>query len=712
MVGSAHCWLRKMGGRLPLGVLAAAFIAVWAVAAEAKKPSGEDGKDTSRSISDRGRAADSRSRDPGSHVAPARVASPSRQVAPPPVAQRSLPAPAVKRLDVPRASAPEIRRADPPRTFAADARRSSPPAASAGAERALPVLRSGTVGSAPAARTSTTPSFSSGNGRPITSDARTRLGDQPSGSSFPLSNREARTDSSKAPRLGNSGAKANSAPPASFSKSATAAHLPTTPVPTSAPGSNRQGISDVRKRLGDSRRDGPATSLGATAGRPVPRAGAGANPGQGARTAGGAATVKSRAGLREMADQRFPERLKSGQLDRLTKGATAQDLKLGDQYRLAQQGDAARRLQLQKNVKNVVNVNKAAHATNITNVSGVRSARGYHHEDHYHGLISPHYARSSFEFRYHGPHFFAGVCWYPSWNPWVDWSWHYQCRSIWDPRPIWCRPIIYEPCPVWVYYPVPVWTPLPEAPSGTWVDVQRPVLPANDGDLQLLAVRFVDPGHPEERLGPRYRIWFRNNSAAPITQAFNVVAIASADGQLAPGLPQAGARVTAIEAGDTQSVDVRLPFDVYSMGRDPQGRAAPYSTVHVLVDANREVPETARDNNGATLAVTDVLPVDPAAFELEPNTAAPGGEILLAGEGFGPEPGRVLVQVGGQELDGEILGWYDLGVRVRLPNVALAGPTAADVIVVRGDSAAANPLRVTMSPAGAKATAPGIPLLK
>ena len=28
--------------------------------------------------------------------------------------------------------------------------------------------------------------------------------------------------------------------------------------------------------------------------------------------------------------------------------------------------------------------------------------------------------------------------------------------------------------------------------------------------------------------------------------------------------------------------------------------------------------------------------------------------MLLAGEGFGPQPGRVLVQVNGRELDGEI----------------------------------------------------------
>lgn len=396
-----------------------------------------------------------------------------------------------------------------------------------------------------------------------------------------------------------------------------------------------------------------------------------------------------------MASQRFPERLKSGQLDAVVKGQSAQQLKLGDQYKMASQGDVARRLQLQQNVT-TVNKTTIINKTNVTNVTNVNVL---HHDNHYHGYVSPAYVRSSFEFHYCGPHFFAGVCWYPSWDPWVRWSCEYRCYPLWDPRPIWCRPIIYEPCPVWVYYQPPVYVALPEVACGTWVDVKPVVVPVEDYNVQLLAVRFVDPGHPEEKQGPRYRVWYRNNSTRPITRPFNVVLLASADGRLAQGLPQAGVRVTSMDAGDTQSVDLRLPYDVYSMARDAKGQAAAYSTVHICVDAQREIPQSNRANNGATVAVGDVLPVDPVAFELSPTTAAPGGEVLLAGEGLGPEAGRVLVHVNGQELDGEILGWYDLGVRVRLPQVAANGATAAEVIVVRGDGAAANPLKISMAPA-------------
>ena len=71
-----------------------------------------------------------------------------------------------------------------------------------------------------------------------------------------------------------------------------------------------------------------------------------------------------------------------------------------------------------------------------------------------------------------------------------------------------------------------------------------------DSDLQLVAVRFVDPGHPEEKLGPRYRVWFRNNGSQPIAQPFNVMLFAGNDERLAEGMAQAGVRVTAMEPAE------------------------------------------------------------------------------------------------------------------------------------------------------------------
>ncbi len=368
---------------------------------------------------------------------------------------------------------------------------------------------------------------------------------------------------------------------------------------------------------------------------------------------------------------RFVERQKAGDLDRLAKGEAAKRLKLADQYRMYSQGDVARRLDLQKHGRP---------------------------ESFYHGHVSPLYERSCVKYHYWGPTFFAGPCWYPAWSPWVEWSWHHHCHPYWDPRPEWCRPVVYVVCPPWVYWETPVWTPLPVVACGTWVGLRPAALSLARADLQLLAVRFVDPGHPDERTGPRYRVWFRNNGDRAIAQPFNVILLASNDARLSADLPQAGVRVTSLDAHEVKSVDIRLPVGVYSMRHDAQGNPLPFALLHVLVDADREVPEATRINNGARLRPGDILPVDPAAFELDPVSTKPGGEVILAGEGLGPQPGRALISVNGQELDGEIFGWYDLGVRLVMPRLAIDAPVQADVIVIRGDGAAANPLRIVISP--------------
>lgn len=392
----------------------------------------------------------------------------------------------------------------------------------------------------------------------------------------------------------------------------------------------------------------------------------------------------------------FVEMFDADRVKRLAKGPVAADIKLADQYKLHREGDVARRMESHRPDHHEVGEHHPMGPGGIRpwHTAGDHHTRGYAHG----GWVGKNYLHDSFRFRHYGSLYHASLCWYPRWGSWVDWTWRYHCLAVWDPRPVYCRPIIYVSAPVWSYWNCPVWAPLPVVSSGTWVDV-APVVVAEQYDLQMLAVRFVDPGHPEQELGPRYRVWFRNNSSRPITKPFNVVLLASADGRLAAGLPQAGVRVTSIEAGETQAVDIRLPLAVYTMGgRDAAGEPIPFSTLHVLVDADREIAETSLANNGAAVPAAEIPAVDPAAFEVHPTSAPAGNELLVAGEGFGPEPGQVLVHLGGVEMEAEILGWYDLGVRLALPNLPLAGQTPAELIVVRSDGAAANPLSITIGP--------------
>jgi hypothetical protein len=372
-------------------------------------------------------------------------------------------------------------------------------------------------------------------------------------------------------------------------------------------------------------------------------------------------------------------------------GAVARKINLSEQYKLSLQGDVARRAQLDRHLAGV----------HVTHASAAFFRPSPHYA--YRGWVYPGYRSYSFHLGWHLPYFYVDFCWYPRWAPWVDWCWYHHHHAFWDPRPIWCRPVVYIDATPWVYWETPVWVALPSVACGTWVDVPRVVVPAAEFDLQVLAVRFVDPGHPDRKLGPRYRIWFRNNSAKPITQPFNVLLLASADGQLRQNLPQAGVRVTSIGAGDTQSVDVRLPFEVTT------AIPAASATLHVIVDGNREINDANRANNGAKVAQAEILPVDPAAFEVNPTSVAAGGELIVAGEGLGPEPGKVLVHLGGIEMEAQVMGWCDLGVRVLAPNLPLAGPTEAEFIVVRGDGAAANPVKVTITPPVAGQPAPSGP---
>lgn len=351
-----------------------------------------------------------------------------------------------------------------------------------------------------------------------------------------------------------------------------------------------------------------------------------------------------------------------------------QQLNLDRQFQLQRRGDLTRQMNFSANVIN---------------------AGGWQHR--HHGAVAASFTSTSFSVWYAGGGCYPRHCWYPRWSPWVNWCWWDSCVPFYDPRPIYCRPIVYQPCQPWIVQPYPVWQPLPVVTCGTWVDVQPIVLPAGL-DLQLLAVRFVDNGHPEQNLGPRYRVWLRNNSPVQITSPFSVLALA--DNDLAPntGVPQAGVVIPTMDIGEIRPVDIRLPLEANRLGVTPEGNHVPFAYLHVLVDSHQQTVETDETNNGSVVARTDILPVDPAAFSTDQTAAAPGGTLTIAGEGFGPEPGRVLVSVNGQNTEALILGWYDLGVRFTVPGYSLTGTVDAEVLVVRGDGAVSNPLDIQLAP--------------
>ena len=378
--------------------------------------------------------------------------------------------------------------------------------------------------------------------------------------------------------------------------------------------------------------------------------------------------------------QSFHDRVRGGHLDSILRNNVARRIDLTRQYSHHHSGDVARRLHLHSHLYD----------------------HGGWRDRHHCGRLSSGYLSVHFGHHYCGPRSYPSRVWWPHWSDWVRWSWWDNCHLGYDPRPVFCRPIVYHSCPRVVVYNYPRWEPLHTVGGGTWVDVPEVVVQPQRYDVQLLAVRFVDAGHPEQKLGPRFRVWVRNNSNADMAAPFNVSVIASNDDRVNEKLPQAGVRVEAIKAGETQSVDVRLPWEVYEMGRDAEGRPAPFAQLHVIVDSHGEISETSETNNGNALKREEILPVDPAAFSTDVDTVAAGDMVSIAGEGLGPEPGEVLLYVKGLELQPEIQGWYDLGVRVKIPELPLAEATEAELVVVRGDTAASNPVKLMLAPKGTK----------
>lgn len=371
---------------------------------------------------------------------------------------------------------------------------------------------------------------------------------------------------------------------------------------------------------------------------------------------------------------RFQTRLGSNDFAPLISSRMGQRYDLDRQFSLFAQGDVARQMNF--------------NTTLLSN--GGWQAR-------HTGPVFSDYSRNAFSSWYPGPQWYPAYTWMPQWSPWVQWSFWNNVLPIYDPRPFVVRPYYYETAPIITTYQYPVWQELPVVASGTWVDVP-PVSVSSGQDIQLLAVRFVDPGHVEEDLGPRCRVWLRNNSPETLNRKFDVTVFASLAPKLSDQLVQAGVTIPEIAGDDTIAVDIRLPADANRLAVDEDQDRIPFKYLHVVVDSQNSTKESDEENNGAIVKRGDVFPVDPAAFSTDVTAAAPGSTISIAGEGLGPEPGEVIVTIGEDQYSATVRGWYDLGVQIIVPELELRQLAEAQVLVIRGDGAASNPVALDIAP--------------
>jgi hypothetical protein len=59
------------------------------------------------------------------------------------------------------------------------------------------------------------------------------------------------------------------------------------------------------------------------------------------------------------------------------------------------------------------------------------------------------------------------------------------------------------------------------------------------------------------------------------------------------------------------------------------------------------------------------------------------------------------LEIDGQQQPVEVVGWHDLGVQVRLPELQLGDLESAELVIVRGDGAATNPITIQVAERGA-----------
>ncbi len=230
--------------------------------------------------------------------------------------------------------------------------------------------------------------------------------------------------------------------------------------------------------------------------------------------------------------------------------------------------------------------------------------------------------------------------------------------------------------------------------------------------LELVDVRLVDLGNASAGQGPRFRIVLKNITPFPLSRPFEVMLTAGISDDFSPSLPTAVEGLAAMAPGAVVPVDLRLPVEVMAMTYPGRAEPGPFSMLFVLVGGPKNALGSSSVTTMAVLPLGDVRPVDLAIAPPANPEVAVGGPVELQGEGFGSEAGQVFLNVGGLKLNAEVLGWSELGIAVRMPELALTSPTPVQLLVTRVDGQSAAPLPLTAvlpAPSAAPATTEEVP---
>jgi hypothetical protein len=116
-------------------------------------------------------------------------------------------------------------------------------------------------------------------------------------------------------------------------------------------------------------------------------------------------------------------------------------------------------------------------------------------------------------------------------------------------------------------------------------------------DLVLEGVEFIEPA--TLIAGPSYRVKFRNQGTGTATN-FKLALVASLDREIAADAPRAEVEVATLAAGQTSEATIRLPRSAMRLA-GPSGTAAPFTHLHVKLDAAGTIQDATPTNNVAVI---------------------------------------------------------------------------------------------------------------
>jgi hypothetical protein len=220
-------------------------------------------------------------------------------------------------------------------------------------------------------------------------------------------------------------------------------------------------------------------------------------------------------------------------------------------------------------------------------------------------------------------------------------------------------------------------------------------VPAGKFPIELVDVRLIDIGNAAEGQGPRFRVVIKNVMPFPLNQPFEVLLSAGINDEASAELPTAIQGVQQLGPGEIAPVEVRLPAEAMAMAYPGREEPAPFSVLHVLIAGPKNALGSSSITKLAATPLSEVRLADLAVAPPANGAVAVGSPLELQGEGFGLQAGQVVLNVAGLKLNAEVLGWSELGIAVRMPQLALTEPTPVQVTVVRADGQAAQPLSLT-----------------